>query len=310
MSSASEALGGPVNKFSRYGRRSRNMLHYPAISTTLAADAVHVWAVPLAVASSERGAGSRGSSCLLAPGSALSASCLSADERERAEHFLRDDLRRRFVVAHEALRAILGRYLGIGPGELHFLYGPHGKPRLAEGGRGTREGEMSEPTSRATSFPPPPSPFPLDLQFSLAHSGELAVVAVTRGGEIGVDVEHLRPVRHLEQLAQRYFTPVEAAAILAGDESRRVAEFLATWTAKEAILKAIGTGLSYPLNRFSVSPAVDGQWVRLAEPPADCGAKWWLKRVDVASGYVAAVAIDSQKSLLPTFHYPDDLAQR
>ena len=221
-------------------------------------------------------------------------------ERERADRFLRDDLRRRFVVAHAALRAILGRYLGIEPGDVQFCYGPKGKPQLAEL-RISDFGLRIPPAQSA--FRNPHSA----IRFNLAHSGELAVVAISRGGEIGVDVERLRPVPRREQLAERYFAPSESSAILSADESRRDAEFLATWTAKEAILKAIGAGLSFPLSRFAVSPTIGGQWVSLAQPPANCSAVWWLERVDVANGYVAAVAADSQKTLRPTLRYPEDL---
>ena len=291
----------------------------------LPADEVHAWAVPLGV-SPESSDKSQEPSNSLALDSRLST--LDSHERERATRFTRDDLRRRFVVAHTALRTILGHYLGIEPGEVQFHYGPHGKPRLAEAGS---EGHGAGSTERRESSYSL-LPAPCSLHFNLAHSGDVAVVAVTRGGEIGVDVERLRQVRRLEQLARRYFTATEAAAIMSVDEPDRDAQFLAVWTAKEAILKAMGTGLSYPLQSFSVSPAVDRQWVRLSRTPrgkADGGggkeetigfdadvppspfplppSRWWLARVDVASGYLAAVATDSQKSLRPTFRYPGDL---
>jgi 4'-phosphopantetheinyl transferase len=269
---------------------------------------------------------------------------LGSDERQRASCFVRDDVRRRYVVSHAAVRVILGRYLGIEPGALEFHHGPHGKPRLAETrskGRGANSKEQrAESRERHQISLRSPLSAPCSLHFNLAHSGELAVVALARGCEIGVDVERLRPLRHLAQLAQRYFTPAEAAAILALDGDARQRAFLAVWTAKEAILKALGRGLSYPLDRFAVSPSDKRQVVTLPtgkgeggneslERRAESGEKsgvslysplsalrspllpvisrWWLTRVDVPDGYLAAVATSSEQRLLPTLRYPDDL---
>jgi 4'-phosphopantetheinyl transferase len=151
---------------------------------------------------------------------------LAADERARAERFRADDARRRFVTARAALRRLLGEYLGVPPNEVAFDYDMNGKPRLHH--------------SAASS----------DLRFNLAHSGELALVAVTRGCEVGVDVERLREVRHWQEIAERYFHRREVAQIAALPHAEQRAAFLHCWTGKEAVLKALSTGVTRSLDFF------------------------------------------------------------
>jgi 4'-phosphopantetheinyl transferase len=197
---------------------------------------------------------------------------LSPDERERAErfHFERD--RRRFVVGRGGLRLILGRYLGLEPDRLRFDYGPRGKPALAEisGGEGR-------------------------LCFNLAHSGEVAVYALVRDQEIGVDVEQIRLIIEMEQIARRFFATPEQAALLALPLEQRQAAFFNCWTRKEAYLKALGDGLARPLDQFWVS-LTPGEPARLVSVAGDSGesSHWLIEAFSPAAGYVAAVAVRGQ----------------
>jgi len=152
---------------------------------------------------------------------------LSSDELARAArfHFERD--RTRFLVARAALREILAHYLGASPAEIAFVYGDHGKPALA----------------------PPHG----DLRFNLSHSHGLALCAVTRGREVGVDVERIRELDDLEDLARSVFSARELAALHRLPEPGLLAGFFTGWTRKEAFIKALGEGLSHPLKRFDVS---------------------------------------------------------
>ena len=190
-------------------------------------------------------------------------SVLSDDERRRAARYSLDAPRRRFVVSRAALRTILGRLLNVAPREVPLTYAGNGKPQLQAG----------------------------ELRFNLAHSGELALVAVATGCAVGVDVERRRPVRQLDEIAERFFAPAEIDAILAVEESQRTEAFLRCWTRKEAILKAIGTGLGYPLDLFAVpiGDATDG-WVELPASGSIAAVRCWLAQLDPSADYLAAVA--------------------
>ena len=191
---------------------------------------------------------------------------LAPDERERAERFRVDAARRRFVVARSALRKLLGLYLRTPPDEVGFDYDTTGKPRLRPSGR----------------LP--------DLQFNLAHSGELALLAVARGCEVGIDVERLRQVHHWREIAERYFHLDEDAEIRALPEAEQLAAFMRCWTGKEAVLKAIGTGVTRPLDFFVGNAFVEqGDWI---EVPAAGGnvVRCDLHSLIPSADYIGAVA--------------------
>ena len=196
---------------------------------------------------------------------------LSPDERARAArfHFRRDAMR--WIVARASLREILGACLDVGPRAVAFAHGEKGKPGLA-----TRAGD-------------------LDLQFSLAHSAELAVYAVTVGCPVGVDVERLRAVPGMDRIAERTFSPEECAALRALPVALRTAGFFNCWTRKEAYIKAVGVGLSYPLARFSVSLA-PGEPVRLRSVEIDPAhaETWTMTALAPRDGFVGAVVVGAR----------------
>jgi 4'-phosphopantetheinyl transferase len=155
---------------------------------------------------------------------------LSADERGRAERFQVQGAGQRFVAARAMLRLILSRFSGVEPNRLTFAYGDHGKPRLASG------------------LP----------HFSLSHSGNTIVVAVA-DDELGVDVEERRELANASRLARRICTPRELEKLRmapAQDFSTLLLEF---WTAKEAILKTLGTGISGGMQSVEVEVHSESQ---------------------------------------------------
>ncbi len=188
-------------------------------------------------------------------------------ERERAGRFRRRADRDRFVLGRGGLRAILGRYTGIEPRTLELETGPHGKPRLAGPGSG-----------------------PL-VEFNLSHSDGWALFAFTRTRRIGIDVERVRPLSE-RQIARRFFAPGETAALEASPPDQRPAAFFACWTRKEAVAKALGRGLSLPLDDFEVSVRPD-EPARLIGCAAEMGdpSDWFLRSFDVGEGYEAAMAV-------------------
>jgi 4'-phosphopantetheinyl transferase len=191
---------------------------------------------------------------------------LAADELKRAARFLRDEDRNRFVAARAMLRGILGRALGVPPESVVFAYGPHGKPALA-----------------------PPLAVS-GIRFNLSHSGGRALVAWTVGAELGADLERVRPVRYGERIARRFFSDDEQAALAGADATRWDETFFRCWTRKEAFIKAIGDGLSYPLQSFSV-PMAAGASRELVRVHGDEAAsrRWSLSTVDAGPGFLAAV---------------------
>lgn len=203
---------------------------------------------------------------------------LSSDERDRADRFRFPRHRRRFIVARASLRAILGSLLQQRPEDLTFRYGPQGKPWLESG----------------------PS-------FNLSHTGERVLIAVTREGRLGVDIEEVKPVRDLEALAERNFSPDETARVSSTSATNRPELFFRIWTRKEAFLKALGGGLSVPLDSFSIDPEDQhpGGLIRVDDPNESQGT-WLVKGLDCAPGAHAALAIDrSEVAVLPLPFTPE-----
>lgn len=198
---------------------------------------------------------------------------LSPDEIERATRFRFDHLRDSFITARGTLRYLLGRYLDVDPANIQFRYGSKGKPLLS-GGQG--------------------------IDFNLAHSGNMAVFAFTVDCEIGVDVERIRALNDMEDLAKRYFCSEEAAELISLASQDREQAFFSCWTRKEAYIKAIGEGLSTPLDEFRVTVLPD-EPVRLVHIAAnrDAAEAWNLEDLQLTEGYAAALAYrDASRPLL------------
>ncbi len=194
-------------------------------------------------------------------GGAAAEAVLSDDEKARQQRFVSADLRRRFLAAHAGLRLALGRHLGLDPRALSFEANEFGKPRL----KGSWPGD-----------------------FNLSHSGDRAVLAVSDDSKVGIDLERIRPIEHLD-LAKRYFHPNEVAAIEAprDPEAQRRAFFL-IWTLKEAVVKAIGVGLSIPLDTFEVSIAASQPTLVLA--PQRAQRTCWLQSTTLEN-YCLSLAV-------------------
>ena len=159
----------------------------------------------------------------------------TAGESAGAARFHSPEHASRYLKAHGALRAILGRYTS---GPLEFALGERGKPYL---------------------------PHAPEVCFNLSHSHEMALVAVARGREVGVDVEKLRPLPRFADIAERFFPPTELPP---ADE----ADFYRRWTRIEAVLKACGVGL------YGMGTHPEGEWT--------------IEEIDAGEGFAAAVAAE------------------
>jgi 4'-phosphopantetheinyl transferase len=194
---------------------------------------------------------------------------LSAEERVRAEQFRFEKDSARFIVARATLRTILGQYLGVHPTNVQFTYEVNGKPILAN-------------RQKADQI----------LHFNVSHSQGLALYAVSNCAPLGVDVEFLRPIPDMAQIARSYFSKGEYAALSAVPAAHQVHAFYKCWTSKEAFIKATGDGLSFVLDRFEVElrPDHPSQLLSL-DGDTDDAAAWTLKELAPGPGYIGAVAI-------------------
>src|SRR5687768_5549316 len=193
---------------------------------------------------------------------------LTDDELDRAKRFYFEIDRQRFITARGTLRSILSRYIPTSPGDLRFFYNQYGRPSLAP--------EFS-------STP---------LNFNLSHSGNMALFAITRNMEIGVDVEHVRSSFDYEEIAKRFFSVNEVAILRTIPAEKKLEAFYNCWTRKEAYIKAHGKGLSLPLGSFdvSVAPWEPPMLLITKDQPQEC-SRWTLLDLKPGPGYMGALAV-------------------
>lgn len=232
----------------------------PPLDLTLDLGEIHIWRVSLA----------QTESCLQSLQQTL-----STDERTKAEGFHFPKGRSQFIVSRGALRAILSRYLNINSHILRFDYNSYGKPSLiaAQGGN--------------------------TLRFNLSHSGGMALIAITKNREIGVDIEGINPNFPCLEIAESFFSSLEKSVLRSLPEHLQATAFFTCWTRKEAYIKAVGKGLSIPLNQFDVSlaPGEPAALLNVEENPEEA-SRWSLIELMPSSDMVAAVAVAGDCSKL------------
>jgi 4'-phosphopantetheinyl transferase len=205
---------------------------------------------------------------------------LSTEERKRAARFHFERHRRRYTVSHGAVREILAGYLVTAPAEIQFDQTDHGKPALS-------------------------GPFKTSgLYFNLTHSHELAVVGLVRDHEIGVDVEYVQKMGDIDGIASRFFSSAERAAYLDLAEDQRALGFFNCWTRKEAFIKAIGEGLSHPLDQFDVNlaPGVPASLLRIGDDDEEA-PRWTLEPFKPEPDYIGAVALRAREVQVRFFRF-------
>ena len=196
-------------------------------------------------------------------------SVLSSHERERADRFHFDRDRRRFVCARGVLRSLIGEYLSVSPRDLAFSYGEHGKPAL------------SGPHGGA-------------LTFNVSHSHELALIAIARDVELGVDVEAVRPMQDADDIASRFFSAREVVSLRALPAATRDTAFFTCWTRKEAYLKALGSGLALPLDGFDVTFAPGEPATLVVRGDEAEAERWSIRELAPGPGYEGALVVEKR----------------
>lgn len=194
---------------------------------------------------------------------------LSADELARAARFRFERDQKRFMAARGILRKILGGYLEEHPQKIRFDYTSYGKPMLA--------------TDSA----------PNALRFNLSHAGAFVLFAVTYGNNIGIDMERIRDDVPIAQIAQRFFSLGENRSLERMDENKRKEVFFQYWTRKEAVLKAMGEGLSFPMEQLDVS-LISGRVlspITLLDGQRE-NSSWYVQDLFPGRDYAAAIALE------------------
>lgn len=196
---------------------------------------------------------------------------LSPDELARANRFHFERHRLRYIAGRGLLREILSRYLGAEPATLNFVYGENGKPALS--------------ANTGASNP----------HFNLSHSEDLALLAVSHAGPLGVDLEAVRSLEDAGELVARFFSTGENEVFQALPSAHQPHAFYNLWTRKEALLKATGAGIGRLLNRVEVSflPEEPAQFKRLP-PQIGRSSEWELHALFPGRGYTAALATQAR----------------
>ena len=192
------------------------------------------------------------------------AELLSPCERERCRRFVVAHDRRDFTAAHALLRRVLSLHGGKSPPEWKFETNCHGKPRIA--------------SAEAPA-----------LLFNLSHTRGLVACAVAIGAELGIDVEAIHDTAVPREIASHFFSQTEIRQLDACPPADYAHRFIEFWTLKEAFIKAIGTGLSHPLDSFSFSLNGNGDIEFTA--PDTRASEWQFALITPDPGYRLAVAV-------------------
>lgn len=189
---------------------------------------------------------------------------LSPDELAKANRYKFEKDRIHYITGRAYLRIILGNYLNQSPADINFSYTNKGKPFIINS----------------------------NVKFNLAHSGGRAVYAFTKNNELGIDIEYMRELPDAVQIANRFFSAdevIEFSEVNARDVS---AAFFNCWTRKEAFIKAVGEGLSYPLKDFTVTlkPGDKPELKWIKDKPDEVN-EWKLFNLDEEINYVASLAV-------------------
>jgi 4'-phosphopantetheinyl transferase len=200
---------------------------------------------------------------------------LSLEDRTRADRFKFESDRRKFCVARASLRLILGRYLKAKPGRLELQLNQFGKPFLADQKRSQ------------------------GIRFNLSHSHQLALIAITRDREVGVDVEFMRSEFVSDEVATNFFSRVEVEQFRSVPPDLRTESFFNCWTRKEAYIKARGEGLYCPLDQFDVFVA-PGTPAMLLESRVGTNEteRWSFHDIDAGDRYAGSMAVENGFSRL------------
>jgi 4'-phosphopantetheinyl transferase len=200
---------------------------------------------------------------------------LSPKEREKADAFRVEEPRREYIVAHAALRHLLGRCLGVPPGSLEI-----------GGEDGTKPALLPVVNQK------------MDLRFNLSHTRNAILIGITSGRELGIDTEWQRPMEDLDGMARSVMSDEELSIWSSLEPAVRLTAFYHLWTRKESYLKAIGLGLFRSLQDVTVPVDTDSidDMARLVRDRSGPG-RWYVKNVPMPKDYSASICCEDGEAV-------------
>jgi len=194
-------------------------------------------------------------------------SILSEDERERADKLKVEDKKQQYIITRGVLRQRLGLLTNIEPEDFVFKFLEHGKPVLANNHQCT------------------------DITFNISHSHDLALIAISQKQNIGIDIEKINQESDHKALITRFFSKAEQSEFQTMQEANKARAFCACWTRKEAFIKAIGSGVSYGLDKFDVTVDPENQIpeINLHKPSEEI---WSAINLPINDEYMACLVSD------------------
>jgi 4'-phosphopantetheinyl transferase len=207
---------------------------------------------------------------------------LSNEERKKIERFHFEKDRMYYQVRHGILRNILSYYIGMDPVHIQFNYSINGKPVLKR--------DFNQKS----------------IHFNLSHTNGFALYAFTREREIGVDVEYIRNIPHIENVADTFLSKIENDIFCILPKKKKIETFFKEWTQKEAVVKAIGKGLSLDLKKIDVSiiPSEPSKLLKINIDSLEV-SRWNIQELNLASGFAAAFAVEGKISRICYWKLPN-----
>lgn len=193
---------------------------------------------------------------------------LSEDEILRAEEYSFEKDRNRYIIRTGILKSILGRYLDISPNIVQFNIGKNGKPHLCK-----VSGQI-------------------DINFNISYSEEITVFAFTRNQEIGIDIEKIQNFPEIDTIVNRFFSIEEKIVLNSLSNSKKTHAFFKLWTCKEALIKAMGTGLSQSIKHVNL--LIDSN-INSTQYSFNEQSNWQIRVLNVLLEFSVAVATETVK---------------
>lgn len=202
---------------------------------------------------------------------------LEDTEKERALSFRFGKDRDCFIIARGVLRNLLGTYLQMAPDQVTFQLGDHGKPYVNH---------------------------PSQIRFNISHSGDTILLGFVQKHRIGIDIEYTKRKVAVKKIAKLFFAEEEVTSLCRLDQAYHTQAFYNCWTRKEAFIKAVGSGLSFPLDQFVVSldstkeaTLIDTKWDKKEK------YKWTLHTIEPRKDYIGAVSVKGNVSDIQSWRY-------
>ena len=201
---------------------------------------------------------------------------LSDDEINKINRFIFEKDRITHTISKGTLRYIMSGYLNLKPEEIIFNQNEYGKPFISEDQN------------------------PEKIQFDLSHSGDMIIYAISKGRNIGIDIQEIKDSDSVIDIVEHYFSETEKSAFRSLPDEQKLKGFHSCWARKEAYIKALGLGLSYPLNSFSMPVTPEYSSAVIYD---DKGTAYSVTDIITSPGYAATVAVEGSDAELQHFEW-------